>query len=235
MEDSGIWNILRGNFDMKYCVSAVCMLFVLSGIYGQENTVSDTAKNGIFEKVDEKAGFPGGQQGWRQYLQKNLNINTPVEHGAPNGKYTVLVQFIVDVDGSISEIKALTEEGYGMEKEVLRIIKKSGLWIPAVLNGKKVKAYRVQPVTFIISDGNIEINTKTPYTLYAGIDNEVSVSVSKVDGDHIQLSVPGGTVVPQGDGKFIVRIQKAGHVTVHLHNVKKDKAIGSFRFEVISK
>jgi hypothetical protein len=222
---------------MKYCAPVFLMLFVLSGVYGQENTVSDsTAKDGIFERVDVEASFPGGEQGWRQHLQKNLNPLVPVDRGAPLGKFTVTVQFIVDVDGSISDIKVTSEEvGYGMEQEVLRIIKKSGAWTPAILNGRNVKAYRIQPVTFIVQDDQIEITTKTPYVLYAGVDNELKVRVSKVKGDHIQLTLTGGTVIPQGDGRFIVRIKKTGRVAIHLYNAKKDTRIGAVSFEVVNK
>ncbi len=62
----------------------------------------------IFNKVEKEADFLGGVEGWRTYLVQNLNPNTPVDKGAPAGQYTVWVQFIVDKEGKISDIKALT-------------------------------------------------------------------------------------------------------------------------------
>jgi hypothetical protein len=109
----------------------------------------DTVLGGkIFEVVEEEAYFPGGEQGWRSWLEQNLNPSTPVDNGAPAGLYTIYIQFVVDLDGKLSAIKPLTKHGYGMETEVMRILRKSPPWIPAVQGGKKVRAYRKQPVTF---------------------------------------------------------------------------------------
>lgn len=109
----------------------------------------DTVTGGkIYEVVEEEAYFPGGEQGWRSWLEQNLNPSTPVDNGAPAGLYTIYIQFVVDLDGKVSAIKPLTKHGYGMEAEVMRILRKSPPWIPAVQGGKKVRAYRKQPVTF---------------------------------------------------------------------------------------
>jgi hypothetical protein len=111
--------------------------------------LSDTVTGGkIYEVVEEEAYFPGGEQGWRSWLEQNLNPSTPVDNGAPAGLYTIYIQFVVDLDGKVSAIKPLTKHGYGMEAEVMRILRKSPPWIPAVQGGKKVRAYRKQPVTF---------------------------------------------------------------------------------------
>lgn len=106
----------------------------------------------VFEKVDIEAQFHGGDDGWRQFLIANVNANTPADKGAPAGTYTVVVQFIVDKDGSVSDIKALTRHGFGMEAEVVRMIKKSPKWSPAIQCGKPVRAYRKQPVTFVVEE-----------------------------------------------------------------------------------
>lgn len=102
----------------------------------------------IYEQVEIEASFPGGEDGWRDFLATNLNPNVPVDNGAPAGRYTVMILFIVNRNGTISGIKALTHHGYGMEAEVMRILRKSPPWTPAVQNNRKVNAYRKQPVTF---------------------------------------------------------------------------------------
>lgn len=109
-----------------------------------------TGNDRVYQKVEIEAAFPGGQSEWIKYLQKNLNPVTPVDNGAPEGAYTVMTQFIVDENGNISDLKALTKHGYGMEEEVLRLMTKGPRWESAIQNGKKVKAYRKQPVTFQI-------------------------------------------------------------------------------------
>jgi protein TonB len=107
--------------------------------------------NKVFEKVEIEASFKGGEGAWRKYLERNLNANTPVDNNAPEGTYTVWVQFIVDKDGAISDVKALSNHGYGMEEEAVKVIKKGPAWVPAVQNGRQVKAYRKQPITFVVT------------------------------------------------------------------------------------
>lgn len=109
-------------------------------------------ENKIFEKVEIEAQFPGGDAAWKKYLERNLSSFNPADNGAPAGTYTTYVQFVVDKDGNISDVKALTNYGYGMEDEAIRVIKKGPAWTPAIQNGRKVKAYRKQPITFVVQD-----------------------------------------------------------------------------------
>lgn len=103
----------------------------------------------VFTKVGTDAQYPGN---WFSFLERNVNGQIPVDKGAGPGTYTTIVQFIVDTDGTVSNIKALTKHGFGMEEEAIKVIKKSGKWIPAIQNGREVKAYRKQPITFQINE-----------------------------------------------------------------------------------
>jgi len=109
-------------------------------------------ENKIFEKVEVEASFPGGDGAWRKFLERNLRGDVASEAGAPAGTYTVVVQFVVDKEGNVSDVKALTSHGYGMEDEAVRVIKKGPQWKPAIQNGRNVKAYRRQPITFQIEE-----------------------------------------------------------------------------------
>jgi antitoxin component YwqK of YwqJK toxin-antitoxin module len=100
---------------------------------------------------EEEAHFPMQQAGWRAFLEKKLDPNVGVYNGAPEGIYDVIVQFIIDTDGSIKDIKPLTNFGFGLEAEVVRIIEKSPAWVPAMQYGINVKAYRRQTITFTVS------------------------------------------------------------------------------------
>ncbi len=104
--------------------------------------------NMIFEKVEIEASFPGGEAKWRQFLERNLSTFNPADEGAPAGTYTTYVQFVVDKEGNISDVRALTNHGYGMEEAAVRVIKKGPKWSPAIQNQRQVKAYRKQPITF---------------------------------------------------------------------------------------
>lgn len=103
----------------------------------------------VFTKVEVDAKYPGN---WRSFLERNLDGQVAVDNGASPGTYTVIVQFIVDVAGNVSDVKALTSVGFGMEQEAVRVIKKSGKWNPAIQNGREVKAYRKQPITYQVTD-----------------------------------------------------------------------------------
>ncbi len=109
-------------------------------------------ENKVFTKVEVEAAFPGGESAWRRYLQNNLNANAPIENGAPEGTYQVVVRFIVGRDGAISDVQAETNHGYGMEQEAVKIIKKGPKWTPAIQNGRNVNAYRRQPITFVVQE-----------------------------------------------------------------------------------
>ena len=106
----------------------------------------------VFNKVEIEAEFPGGTGAWTKYLKNNLDANTPVDNGASEGTYQVIVRFIVSKDGSISDVVAETKHGFGMEAEAMKIIKKGPKWTPAQQNGRMVNAYRRQPITFVVQE-----------------------------------------------------------------------------------
>lgn len=113
-----------------------------------ENGVIENTKpqnNEPFTTVQIEARYTGN---WENFLRRNLRPEVPVDNGAPAGRYTIIIQFIVDVDGTISAITPVTHLGYGMEEEAIRVLKKADKWEPAFQNGIHVKAYRRQPITF---------------------------------------------------------------------------------------
>lgn len=109
-------------------------------------------ENKIFNKVEVEAAFPGGEQAWVRYLRKNLDPNVPIDNGAPEGTYQVIIRFIVSKEGAISDVQSETSHGYGMEQEAMKIIRKGPKWTPALQNGRNVNAYRRQPITFVVQE-----------------------------------------------------------------------------------
>ncbi|WP_153795898.1 M56 family metallopeptidase [Foetidibacter luteolus] len=98
-----------------------------------------------------QAKFPGGQNAWLAYLQKNVKTETPVKNGAPPGTYSVSLAFTVDTDGKLSDIAALNNPGYGTVEEAIRVMKNGPAWQPATLNGKLVNIRQKQVITFKVS------------------------------------------------------------------------------------
>ncbi len=106
----------------------------------------------IFTQVENEPKFPGGESAWKGYLERNLNPSIPFNKGAPGGIYKVIVKFIVNKDGSISEVKAETKHGYGMDSAAVALIKKGPKWVPALQNGHNVTAFKEQPLTFVVEE-----------------------------------------------------------------------------------
>jgi hypothetical protein len=189
----------------------------------------------VFEKVDVEATFSGGERAWRKYLEQNLDPNVPVENEAPIGIYTVVVQFIVDKTGAISDIKALTNFGYGMEQEVIRIMKQSPMWSPASQNNRTVKAYRKQPVTFVIDAEDVEIIMNEKYILYTRTDNIIKISVSKIKKEDLELSLSQGKITLGADGNFHINVNNPGKAILYINSKKRNKELGSVYFIVKKK
>ena len=112
----------------------------------------DSNGESVFTKVEVDASFPGGMGAWTRFLANNLESTLPGENGANPGVYTVMVRFIVNKDGSVSDVQAETNHGYGMEQEAIRVIKKSGRWTPAIQNGRNVTAYKRQSMTWSVAE-----------------------------------------------------------------------------------
>jgi periplasmic protein TonB len=107
-----------------------------------------TRPTGPAERVDIDAKYDG----WKRFLESNLNGDVAVDNSAPAGTYSVVIRFVVDVDGTVSNIEPLTKHGYGLEEEAIRVIKRSKKWEPAFLNGVHIKAYKKQVITFLVED-----------------------------------------------------------------------------------
>ncbi|MCG2613658.1 energy transducer TonB [Terrimonas sp. NA20] len=101
--------------------------------------------------TEREATFKEGDGAWRSYVQQKLNPQVPISKGAKAGVYTVLIQFVVATDGNVKELKPLTNFGFGMEQEAMRVIRSSPKWNPAVQFGRNVNAYRLQPISFSIN------------------------------------------------------------------------------------
>ncbi|HXB45071.1 MAG TPA: TonB family protein [Puia sp.] len=111
-----------------------------------EGFSSDTSGGKIYSKVEIESDYPGGPGAWVRYLNKNFKYPQEAINREIQG--TVVAQFIVNVDGTVSGIKIFKSDNKMLNEEVIRIIKNSGKWIPAMQNGQKVRSYKRQPLVF---------------------------------------------------------------------------------------
>ncbi|MBQ2508779.1 MAG: energy transducer TonB [Bacteroidales bacterium] len=99
-----------------------------------------------FVLVDKEPAYPGGVDALYQYL--GSHIIYPEKAKAERAVGTVIVTFVVEKDGSISNIKVLKDPGYGMSEEVVRVISQMPRWTPAMQQDKPVRAAFSLPVVF---------------------------------------------------------------------------------------
>lgn len=98
-----------------------------------------------FTKVEIESTYPGGAAAWQRYLIKTLRYPQEAQDNEIQG--TVVVQFIVDKSGTVSDVEAISGPQV-LRDEAVRVIQKSGKWSPAVQNGRQVKSYKKQPIGF---------------------------------------------------------------------------------------
>ena len=105
----------------------------------------------VFTKVEIEASFPGGEGAWTKYVTKAIqnNIDELTDAGESG---TCRVRFIVDKGGVVSDVEALTMKGTKLAEIAVNAIRKGPHWTPAQQNGRYVKAYREQPITFTIQE-----------------------------------------------------------------------------------
>ena len=99
----------------------------------------------IWVSVQIESEYPGGFREWERYLRKNFKYPQDAIDNEIEG--TVMVQFIVDKEGNVSNVEAVDGPEI-LRSEAIRVIKKSGKWNPAVQNGRQVKSYKRQAVVF---------------------------------------------------------------------------------------
>jgi periplasmic protein TonB len=98
-----------------------------------------------FTKVEIESEFPGGTTAWLQFLQSHLVYPNKAVRKRIEG--TVLLQFIVGKDGSISDVQALSGDPLLVEA-ALKAMAQSPRWTPAIQKGRAVKSYKKQPIVF---------------------------------------------------------------------------------------
>lgn len=116
----------------------------------EEHLKKDTTNP--FAKVETEAAFPGGPTAWQKHLIKNIDFPDLVMNTKRQQKSTVLIQFVVCNDGELCSIEALNSFHPLLDLIAVNAIRKGPKWTPAIQNGRNVKAYRRQPITFVVPD-----------------------------------------------------------------------------------
>lgn len=100
--------------------------------------------------VEQMPEFPGGQEALQKYLNANIRYPSIASEMGISGR--VILQFVVDKSGKISNIKILRGIGGGCDEEAIRVVKTMPSWRPGRQNGKEVPVYFTLPVLFTLKE-----------------------------------------------------------------------------------
>ena len=124
-----------------------------------EENLGDKEDDEIFVFVKENASYPGGPEARMKYIRENIKYPELAKEEGIQG--TVYLNFVVEKDGSITNVKVLRGIGGGCDEESIRVVKNMPKWKPAMQRGKPVRVYFNIPIKF---------------TLYGGGDQEKKLS-----------------------------------------------------------
>jgi protein TonB len=141
---------------MTHTIRTFCAILVLliaaRNAAAQDNKAEQeqhTISREVFTHAEQMPDFPGGKAALSKYLSKNIKY--PEEAYKHNIQGKVHVRFIVETDGSISDIRIQKGLSHGCDEETLRVLKKMPKWNPGMQNGAFVAVYYNLPVTFSLA------------------------------------------------------------------------------------
>lgn len=114
----------------------------------KEEVIQQAAPAEIFTVVEEQPAFPGGDEARIKFLQDNIKYPEEAKELGVQGK--VFVTFVVEVDGSITDVKVLRGIGAGCDEEAIRVVKSMPKWVPGKQRGVPVRVQFNLPIKFTL-------------------------------------------------------------------------------------
>ena len=138
-------NTAIGAFDVKGNDEAAGEVLKAKEVIAQpEPPKEEEAK--VFDVVEQMPSFPGGPSALFEYLSKNIKYPVVAEENGIQGR--VIVTFVVEKDGSITDVRVVKSVDPSLDKEAQRVVKSMPRWIPGKQNGSAVRVKYTVPVTF---------------------------------------------------------------------------------------
>lgn len=135
-----------GTFDVKGNDDANGEVLKAKEVIAEPEPPKHEEENKVFDIVEQQPMFPGGQTALMKYLSENTKYPVVAQENGVQGRVTV--QFVVEKDGSISDVHVLRGVDPSLDKEAVRVVKSMPRWTPGKQNGINVRVnYRV-PVLF---------------------------------------------------------------------------------------
>ena len=108
--------------------------------------IEQEAPKEIFTVVEEQPTYPGGDEARIKFLQDNMKYPEEAKELGVQGK--VFVTFVVEVDGSITDVRVLRGIGSGCDDEAIRVVKSMPKWVPGKQRGVPVRVQFNLPINF---------------------------------------------------------------------------------------
>jgi protein TonB len=102
----------------------------------------------VFTEVDQKPEFPNGQDALMRYLMENLRYPQDARNERIQG--TVFVTFVVEKDGSVTDVRTLRGVAPSLDEESIRVVKAMPKWEPGVIKGEPVRVQFNLPLRFVL-------------------------------------------------------------------------------------
>lgn len=135
-----------GTFDVKGNDDANGEIIKAKEVIAEPEPPKHEEENKVFDIVEQQPLFPGGPAALMKYLSENTKYPVVAQENGVQGRVTV--QFVVEKDGSISDVHVLRGVDPSLDKEAVRVVKSMPRWTPGRQNGITVRVnYRV-PVLF---------------------------------------------------------------------------------------
>lgn len=114
---------------------------------GTEPVVDNNIYN--VKSIESYPEFEGGMKAWAKFIQRNLRYPSAAEDSRVQGR--VMLSFVIEKDGSISNVTVVNGIGSGCDEEAVRVIKKSPKWKPGRQNDQTVRVRYTMPLSFTIA------------------------------------------------------------------------------------
>jgi protein TonB len=108
--------------------------------------------NKIFASVENLPEFPGGMEGFSKFLSKTIHYPAVDRENGTQGR--VILTFVVERDGSLTDIKVSRSLSQGTDQEAIRALKSSPKWRPGIQNGRPVRVQYSVPVSYTLAGDN---------------------------------------------------------------------------------
>lgn len=129
----------------KLFLLSVMAIFSFLTANAQKTVVSEKNQK-VYDTVDQLPEFPGGMPALMEYLMNNVKYPKDAEKQKVEGR--VLVQFVVETDGSISDVKVAKEVFPSLDAEGIRVVQAMPKWTPGKHKGKFVRVQYTLPIVF---------------------------------------------------------------------------------------